>query len=71
MRSAQGPQFWAVLFPGLCRGAPAQTIPVLDIKDATWFFTLGLLQGAHLYRFLMIFSAFATATPELLQIGGV
>jgi hypothetical protein len=71
MHSAQGARIWSVLVPGLCRGAPAHTIRVLDIKDATWFLTLGLLHEAQqLYRFLITFAAFGTAALERPQIGG-
>jgi len=69
MRSVQGARFWAVLVPGLCRGAYAQTTCVLDIKGAIWFLALWLLREARLYRFLIPFAALATAALERPQIG--
>jgi hypothetical protein len=70
MRSVQGARFWAVLVPGLCRGAYAQTTYVLDIKGVIiGYLALWLLREARLYRFLIPFAAFATAALERPQIG--
>jgi len=70
MRSVQGASFWAVLVPGLCRGAYAQTTYVLDIKGVIiGYLALWLLREARLYRFLIPFAAFATAALERPQIG--
>ena len=69
MRSVQGARFWAVLVPGLCRGAYAQTTYVLDIKGVIEYLALWLLREARLYQFLIPFAAFATAALERPQIG--
>jgi hypothetical protein len=70
MRSVQGARFWAVLVPGLCRGAYAQTTYVLDIKGVIiGYLALWLLREARLYRFLIPSAAFATAALERPQIG--
>ena len=69
MRSVQGARFWAVLVPGLCRGAYAQTTYVLDIKGVIVYLALWLLRETRLYRFLIPIVAFATAALERPQIG--
>jgi hypothetical protein len=69
MRNVQGARLWAVLIPGLCRGAYAQTTYVLDIKGVIGYLALWLLREARLYRFLIPFAAFATAALERPQIG--
>ena len=58
MLSVHMASFWAVLVPGLCQGAYAQTTCVLDIKGAIGFLALLLLREARLYRFLIPFAAF-------------